>query len=161
MPYLIKILFKTVSIKKVVRHGSLFSASILKDEQERVNCKWWGAPRGYVGAALFCPFWDGWMLWGHPHSLWKWKLAGNDNTDSPYRWGSLSQDQCRKSIAPWGHAEVPVPAASHLGLVFITSGVSALLPQLISAARNLCFWFISHEFNVGKASAETEAGSLG
>lgn len=79
----------------------------------------------------------------------------------PYRCGSLSQDRCRESIAPSGHAEVSMAAASHLGLVFITSGVSAPLPQLRAAARNLCFLFISHEFNVGKAVAETETGSLG
>lgn len=159
MLHLIKTLFKTVSIKKVVRQGSLFPSSILKEEQEWVNSQWWGAPRGCMGTALFCHFWDGWMLRGHQHI--PWKLAGNNNMDAPYRCGSLSQDQCRESIAPWGHAEVSMPAASHLGLVSITSGVSAPLPQLRAAARNLCFWFISHEFNVGKAVAETEAGSLG
>lgn len=56
MLHLIKILFKTVSIKKVVRHGSLFSASILKNEQEWVNCSGQGPREGMWGQLYFAIF---------------------------------------------------------------------------------------------------------
>lgn len=82
------------------------------------------------------------------------RLAGNDSMNVLYRRGSLEGDQGRESTVPWRHAQVSVCAGSRFSSVFPTSGMAALPLQLRSAATNLHFWFISHEFSVGRAVQE-------